>query len=222
MAFNGARCRWAAYVRARSALIIGARGHATARRHGGDEPSAFRTPGCRSSAAVRSCADPPERVPHDNHVDSRWRPSYARLHAQGGARARPRLTSRAAPSPAAARPAPVPPLGTGMALNLGNAAHRVYNTPKFNQQAIAGVLYGAPSMLPDLRLNQLAEMRFQALVRALLVCSHQPRIPRHIGGEDRGEPAGPAHVVSPIARRRPERNSSRSSGWRQGRSLGTI
>jgi hypothetical protein len=61
MAFNGARCRWAAYVRARSALIIGARGHAKARRHGGDEPSAFRTPGCRSSAAVRSCADPPER-----------------------------------------------------------------------------------------------------------------------------------------------------------------
>jgi len=71
MAFNGARCRWAAYVRARSALIIGARGHAKARRHGGDEPSAFRTPGCRSSAAVRSCADPPERVPHDNHVDYR-------------------------------------------------------------------------------------------------------------------------------------------------------
>jgi hypothetical protein len=44
MVFNGARCRWAAYVRARSALIIGARGHAKARRHGGDEPSAFRTP----------------------------------------------------------------------------------------------------------------------------------------------------------------------------------
>ena len=70
MAFNGARCRWAAYVRARSALIIGARGHAKARRHGGDEPSAFRTPGCRSSAAVRSCADPPERAGRRGLLDA--------------------------------------------------------------------------------------------------------------------------------------------------------
>ena len=70
MAFNGARCRWAAYVRARSALIIGARGHAKARRHGGDEPSAFRTPGCRSSAAVRSCADAPERAGRRGLLDA--------------------------------------------------------------------------------------------------------------------------------------------------------
>ena len=41
--------------------------------------------------------------------------------------------------------------------------------------------------------------------RAALVRPHEPRIPRHIGGEDRGETAGLAHAVSPAARRRPER-----------------
>src|SRR5208282_2314898 len=32
-----------------------------------------------------------------------------------------------------------------------------------------------------------------AFVRPFLVRPHQPRIPRHIGGEDRGEPAGGSH-----------------------------
>jgi len=34
---------------------------------------------------------------------------------------------------------------------------------------------------------------------------HQPRIPRHIGGENRGETAGLAHVAPPAAKRRPDR-----------------
>jgi hypothetical protein len=41
--------------------------------------------------------------------------------------------------------------------------------------------------LGDLRIEELAAQRFQAFERALLVRPHQPRIPRHIGGEDRGE-----------------------------------
>ena len=49
-----------------------------------------------------------------------------------------------------------------------------------------------------------------------LVRPHQPRIPRHIGGEDRGEPAGLAHFASPVAKRRPDRNSSRSSAVAEG------
>src|SRR5256885_12132378 len=48
--------------------------------------------------------------------------------------------------------------------------------------------------------------------RALLILADQPRITRDIGGEDRGQAARLAHPASPIARRRPERNSSRSSG----------
>jgi hypothetical protein len=37
-----------------------------------------------------------------------------------------------------------------------------------------------------------------------------------------GETAGGGHSASPIARRRPDSNSSRSSGWRKGRTLGTT
>jgi len=48
-------------------------------------------------------------------------------------------------------------------------------------------------MLADLRLDKLAAMCLQAFVRPLLVGSHQPRIARHISGEDRGEAAGRDH-----------------------------
>jgi hypothetical protein len=48
----------------------------------------------------------------------------------------------------------------------------------------------------------------------LLVRPHQPRIPGHISGEDRGETAALAHGASPAARRKPERKSSRWSGFR--------
>ena len=54
-------------------------------------------------------------------------------------------------------------------------------------------------------IEELAAQRFEAFERALLVRLHQSRIPRHIGGEDRGQPAGLAHVASPAAKRRPER-----------------
>jgi len=60
-------------------------------------------------------------------------------------------------------------------------------------------------MLGDFRIEELAAQRFEAFVRAFLVRPHQPRIPRHIGGEDRSEPAGLAHVASPAAKRRPDR-----------------
>jgi hypothetical protein len=39
-------------------------------------------------------------------------------------------------------------------------------------------------VLPDLRIDQLPEMRFEALVRPFLVRAHQARMARHIGGED--------------------------------------
>jgi len=40
---------------------------------------------------------------------------------------------------------------------------------------------------------------------AFPVRPHQPRIARHISGEDRSETAGLAHAASPAARRRPDR-----------------
>jgi hypothetical protein len=56
----------------------------------------------------------------------------------------------------------------------------------------------------------------------LLVRPHQPRIPRHIDGRDRGGAAALAHEASPAARRRPERNSSPCSGWRNGFAVGAT
>jgi len=46
-----------------------------------------------------------------------------------------------------------------------------------------------PAVLGDLRIHKLAAMRLQAIERSFLVRPHQPRVPRHIGGEDRGETA---------------------------------
>jgi len=55
---------------------------------------------------------------------------------------------------------------------------------KFHQHAVSGGLDDAPVMLPDLRVDELATMRLQAVEGALLIRSHQPRVPRHIRGED--------------------------------------
>jgi len=57
-------------------------------------------------------------------------------------------------------------------LQFSGAAHGVHDTGKFGQEAVARVLYGAAAVLPDLRFNELAEMRFEAFVRALFVRSH--------------------------------------------------
>jgi len=59
-------------------------------------------------------------------------------------------------------------------LHLDRAAHRIDNTRKLRQQAVARILYGAAPVLFDLRLNQLPEMRPEAFVRPLLVRPHQP------------------------------------------------
>ena len=92
---------------------------------------------------------------------------------------------------------------------------------ELNQHAITGRLDDPPAMLGNERVGGGA-MLAQCLRRADLVLPHQPRIARHIGGEDRCETAGLGHVASPTARRRPDRNSWQCSGLRHGRSLGTT
>ena len=69
--------------------------------------------------------------------------------------------------------------------------------------------------LVDPKIEELAAQRFQTLERTLLIRPHQPGIPRHIGGEDRGETAGLAHSAAPVASRRPDRYSSCCSGFRR-------
>src|SRR6266849_6227789 len=75
-------------------------------------------------------------------------------------------------------------------------------------------------MFGDFRIDQLGPDRLELSESAALVHPHQPRIPRHIGGEDRGEATGLAHSTSPAARRRPDRKSSRSAGLRKSKLLG--
>src|SRR6516162_1838145 len=58
-------------------------------------------------------------------------------------------------------------------------------------------------MLADLRVDELAAMRLEAFVRPLLVCPHQTRVARHIGGEDRGKTARGRHSSGIPASRRP-------------------
>jgi hypothetical protein len=49
--------------------------------------------------------------------------------------------------------------------------------------------HDAAVVLDDFRIKELTAQRLEAFERAFLVRPHQPRIPRHIGGEDRGETA---------------------------------
>jgi len=53
------------------------------------------------------------------------------------------------------------------------------------------------------RIEKLAMERFEAFERAFLIRPHQPRIPRDIGGEDRGEATGLAHPSGIPALRKP-------------------
>ena len=90
-------------------------------------------------------------------------------------------------------------------LHRDGAPHCIDDAGKFDQQTVAGGLDDPPVMLGDLRIDELMAQRIQSSERAFLIRPHQPRIPRHIGGEDRSEPAGLAHVPSPVAKRRPDR-----------------
>jgi hypothetical protein len=101
------------------------------------------------------------------------------------------------------------PLGHRL-LHRDRAAHRIDDTGEFHQHAVAGGL--VPGSKPgdvavvfgDLRIQELALQRLEAFERTFLVRPHQPRIARHIRGEDRGEAAGRGHDAG----RPPGRRSS--------------
>ncbi len=85
------------------------------------------------------------------------------------------------------------PLGHRL-LHRDRAAHRIDDAGKLDQHAVAGGLDDAAAVLGDFRIDQLAAQRLEPFERAFLVRPHQPRIPRHIGGKDRGETAGSGHL----------------------------
>jgi hypothetical protein len=70
-----------------------------------------------------------------------------------------------------------------------SAAHRTASTTLANSASVAGVLDDAAPVLPDLRIDQLPEMRLEAFVRTFLVRAHEARIARYIGGKNRGKTA---------------------------------
>src|SRR6516162_777370 len=71
-------------------------------------------------------------------------------------------------------------------------------------------------VLGDLRIDKLMAQCFKAFEGTFLIRPHQPRIPRHVGGEDRSEPAGLAHPSQPALRR-----PSSIWAWSSGRIHGT-
>ena len=92
-----------------------------------------------------------------------------------------------------------------LALHLDGAAQRIHHTAKLDQQPVAGGFDEAPLVLGDFRIEEFAAQRLEAFEGAALIGADQPRIPRHIGREDRREPADLGHSASPTARRRPDR-----------------
>jgi hypothetical protein len=68
-----------------------------------------------------------------------------------------------------------------VALDLRSAPDGINHACELGNEAIARVLDNPPAAFRDLRIDECCEMRFQALVRALFVDTHKPRIPRHIG-----------------------------------------
>ena len=67
-------------------------------------------------------------------------------------------------------------------------------------------------VLGDLWIEELGAQRFEAFERAFFVRPHQPRIPHHVGGENRGEPAGLTHVSGNPALRRPVSQIASNAG----------
>ena len=54
-------------------------------------------------------------------------------------------------------------------------------------------------MFGDFRIEKLAAQRLEAFEHAFFVRPHQPRIPRHIGGENCGEAADRRHQRPAVA-----------------------
>src|SRR5262249_34868593 len=71
-------------------------------------------------------------------------------------------------------------------LHFDGATHRVNHVRELRQEAVAGVLYDPAPVLPNLRIDQLPAMGLEPFVGPLLIRPDQPRVPRHVGGEDRG------------------------------------
>jgi len=81
-------------------------------------------------------------------------------------------------------------------LDLDRTTNRVHYARKLRQEAVASVLDDPAPVVRDLWIDQLLEMGLEPRVRPLLIHSHQARVSRHVGGEDRGKAADRGHGLS--------------------------
>src|SRR5580704_7529211 len=111
---------------------------------------------------------------------------------------------------------------THLALPFCRATQCINYTGEFDQEAVTGRFDNATPVFSNFRIDNLRPDRPQPVEGAFLVSPDQPRIPRYIGGENCSEAASLAHSPSPAARRRPDRNSLRCSGFRYWEALCTT
>jgi hypothetical protein len=78
-------------------------------------------------------------------------------------------------------------------LHFGGTAQGVDDAGEFHQQTIAHCLDDPAVMLGNSGIRQLGPDRRKPSEGSTLVGADQPRIPHHVGGEDRGKAAGGRH-----------------------------
>jgi hypothetical protein len=83
-------------------------------------------------------------------------------------------------------------------LDLDRAPDGINHACKLGQKAVAGVFYEPAAMLFCLRVHQLREVGLQPFVRPLLICTHQARISRYIGGKQGGKAADRGHLLRSV------------------------
>src|ERR1051326_2721934 len=107
-------------------------------------------------------------------------------------------------------------------LDFDCAAQGINDAPELNEQTVTRGLHQAAMMLVDFRVYYFGSNRPEPIQRSLFISADKPRIAGHIRCQDGRETTGGVHAASQAARRKPDRSNSRSSGLRQGRTLGTI
>jgi hypothetical protein len=75
------------------------------------------------------------------------------------------------------------------ALHFDRARYGLRGNVELDEQAIAGLADYAPTIRLNSRLEVVAAQQFEARQSAALVGCHEPRVPDHVGCEDRGKAA---------------------------------
>src|SRR5262249_29984465 len=100
-------------------------------------------------------------------------------------------------------------------LDLARAPQPIDDAAKLNKQPVARRLHQPTVVGRDRGIDQVVPDCSKPLEGAALISADQSGVAGYIRSKDRGKTAGLAHGSSPVARRRPDRSSSRCSGLRR-------